>query len=230
MKLPRLLLILAVSVLSALGIAAQSTNSAQSRATTKAEIEKRLEEATLKSRNRAYREKESFYEYLGSDPNKPNYYSIITTEYQSPNDGRGLLETGGQRQLEIIQIGKTCFTSYDSSSWSVDSDCGQNTARTLIGRMPDLPGAVEKHEFLGEVMNNGIRADLFRTTRLSVGKGQAGDKDHLMVDSYWFDKNGLLVKQQNIWTWTKGKKFEGRREKTFEYEYDLKFKIEAPIK
>jgi hypothetical protein len=247
MNFPKLLLVIAVQVLLALNLAAQTASkSVQQRTVTKAEIEKLEAAAKENLKTLPYHKKTTHRQFYG-DERSPYYDFVGLQEFLRPNRFHSIDETKdtntaflGKRigsRSEYIAIGKKTYLKKNNGPWKV---LGIMMADSFNLDLPPIEGIKIEYEYLylGEQILNGIVSDQFRITKKeALPKGRADFVLQTLTEkTLWFDKKGRFLKIQ---TDTVREARYGAADKLHredqdyevtEYEYDIPIKIGAPIK
>ncbi len=172
-----------------------------------------------------YRVKITSERYSETDSKNPSSLTTQTAEFQPPDRRRAIFsfKTSAKVELvEIVEIGKKRFKRSDNSSWIEENIDSQNRY-TIKG---DIVDHKEVYSFkrMGNVRIAGIKAVGYESNRTS--EFQSPNRKLEYVERIWVDKQGRFLKREE-WTSQNGKLVS---HVLWEYDYDSKVEIEAPIK
>ena len=183
---------------------------------------------SLLSKNETYRIKMTSESKLNGSPSNHNQQSI--NEYAPPDKKRfvSILKTPRlNTKIETIHIGEKKYTRKDDGEWR------EVTTKANAPSKNDRIIFVESNEYkyLGREIINGQKAEVYeRITKHRINNEKTSSESYSTIKTkYWFDKNGLLLKMMNEMELISGI-MTSVSTNIYDYEYDPKIKIEAPIK
>lgn len=197
---------------------------AQRRELSKADFDALLAKGDSFLSAEAHRVKINSERYSATDSQNPSSRSAQTAEFQPPDRRRAIFSfTTSARvtQLEIVEIGKNRFKRSDNGSW-IEGNNDSQYRYTIKGDIADHKKA-QTFKKLGSLRLSGIKASGYESNTTS--EYQSPNLKSEYVERIWFDKKGRLLKREE-WTTENGKLLS---HVLYEYEYDSKIQIEAPI-
>lgn len=204
-----------------------STAVSQTKAITEEKFNEMIEQAKAKRSKVAYRQKEST---VGYDADTS---AEFITEVTPPDRSYTISvrkNAKGTTRTEVIWIGKVKYLKLNQEEWKkeevrqVDSMSGAGSGSGLVSES-SKPDIKQSYELRGTEKINGIlteRYEMAKTITFNMTNGTYVRKNSR---SYWYNKDGMLVKailEDKIGSRT--------YRVVTEYDYDVNFKIEAPIK
>jgi len=147
--------------------------------------------------------------------------SLSVTEFVPPDRWHSVLEfrpssTSDLERIEMIQAGGKRFVKKGSGEWIWSSaGDGGGAGRAAAGAKPD-----ESFDctYLGTEMFGGIAVDVYQKVRTMRQR---------TTKTFWFDKKGLLVKEDHYFD--NAVNSVPRYRLVWEYEYDPTIRIEEPV-
>lgn len=137
----------------------------------------------------------------------------------------------GTQRLEMISVAGRTFFKHNDEEWKEPQSgsgygSGSGSGNSVSDERIQIEDTTERRLKKGETVNNQT-VDLYETVHTVRYKYLSNVYSIISKTSYWFDKNGLLVKSAGEDENTETKRI---YRSTKEYEYDPNIKIEAPIK
>ena len=221
----RLLLLIMVNILL---LVSASTVFSQSRDITDAELNKLISDAAAKRTEVPLREKTSTTGYAPGESSEALY------EF-GPNDTfhYRLVEkrNGVETKAEVIRIGTVRYTMQKDGSWLKDSPQQSTGGGSGFGSgygtgSSVKPEVTEEIRFVGSDEIHGQTISHYRKIHIVKFIGRTPPITRKVVDEYWFNADGLLVKESHEDVLDN---FPQRYTSVTEYEYDKDIKITAPI-
>jgi hypothetical protein len=204
----------------------------QRRTVTEAEIDNLLKSATAARQSLAYRLKLSTFSARPSDT-EVTRNSVSLTEIVPPDRLHTILEyrpssSSDLVRNESIRIGDRSFIRQRSGEWTVGttSSSGQGGGYgTGVGT--STPIFVVECHYVGSETINGKLVDVYQKVRTTTFERPDGNMVDIMTKRYWFDRQGLLVKEvhDNHQPAPRTTPF---YRLVWEYEYDPTIRIEPP--
>jgi hypothetical protein len=221
----RLLLLITINILLLVSVPAVFS---QSRDITDAELDKLITDAAAKREGVPRREKvsttgydpgessEALYEF---GPNDTYHYRFVEKR------------NGVETKAEVIRIGSVRYTIQKDGSWLKNSP--QQSTGTGSGMGSGYgtgsnvkPEVTEEIRFVGSDEIHGKTISHYRKIHVVKFIGRTPPMTRKVVDEYWFDADGLLVKESHE---DVHENFPQNYSSVTEYEYDKDIKITAPI-
>lgn len=226
-RLPKLVLIFGVLVLSALRLAAQ-TGVAPTKVS-KADIQKLKNAARAALKDQSYRKISEISHHYDGKPELDISFLIITELFR-PDRVRVTEEARdrtGVHRSDYIAIGKRRYLRKGNGPWqSTDVKKIENDER-LSDMFHTTTGAEMKYEchYLGEQDLGGHVADVYEVIKTQTFR--YNNSKTTTVKKIWFDKQHRFLKVQTDVTDTG---LASHSQDITEYQYDTPITIEAPIK
>lgn len=194
----------------------------QEKSLEKSTFESVVDRATKKLIGKTYRST-SLYEVFEYDTSTPAKSVKSITEQVPPDRFRWLSETAGQK-IETIRIGGKSYKRENDGQWILESGAGAGAGMGCGASMES-----ESYKVSEKVQLNGAVVNLYEGIERwkSVYCGSNDGDPEVWTKRFWISTDGLLLKTEDI-TEIPDKKF--MRRNVTVYEYDLKIKIEAPVK
>ena len=222
---------LSIFVLSGLFFCSLLNSFAQEKIISEQELNNLKANAYKKLEGKTYRVTMISKIYRNDSDSSPYYISKDVSEYISPDRSRGVNETTNEKgttRTETISINQKRYIRKNNEDWE-EYKPSKSVRSTVQGDRVDMSNKTTiEAKYKGQTKINNQSADLYeiQTTSEFMSANGRTNNVYISIERFWFNKDGLILKREFE---AKPESGQNISQTTWEYDYNPKIKIEAPI-